>query len=75
MADSYYLRDVDAKEAEILAAVPDAKLSRWDYGFKLVAERDGNGFIVMQPDREESGQIFINRSTADAIRFLRGEAV
>ena len=69
----YFLRDVEAKEAEILAAVPDARLSRWDYGFKLVAERDGNGFIVMQPERAENGQEYINRPAAEAIKFLRGE--
>lgn len=74
--NSYYLRDVAAKKAEILAVVPDARIDTWqDYGFRLTVICGDDYLTVMQPAREENGQKFINRPAADAIRFLRGEAV
>lgn len=71
----YYKRDVAAKKAEILAAVPDATVETWqDFGFRLTVVRGDSAMTVMQPAREENGQEFINRPALDAIRFLRGEA-
>lgn len=74
--NNYYLRDVAAKKAEILAAVPDAQIETWqDYGRRLTVIRGNLYLTVMQPARPENGQEFINLPAADAIRFLRGEAV
>jgi hypothetical protein len=76
LMNSYYKRDVAAKKAEILAAVPDAQIETWqDYGFRLTVVRSDGAMTVMQPAREENGQEFINRPAADAIRFLRGRSI
>lgn len=72
----YYLRDVAAKKAEILAVVPGAQVETWqDYGFRLTVVSGDVAMTVMQPARDENGQEYINRPASDAIRFLCGDAV
>lgn len=74
MIGGYYKRDVASKKAEILAAMPNAKIETWqDYGFRLTVVRGDAAMTVMQPAREENGQEYINRPASDAIQFLRGE--
>lgn len=54
---SYMLADVARLKREVLAAIPNAKVSTWrDYGFALEISVGERHVIACQPGRNDTGQ-------------------
>lgn len=71
----YYLADVERLKRDVLAAIPNAKVSTWrDYGFSLEVSVGERHVIACQPGRdwtdEHAGQREIFLDVVEIKRLL-----